>query len=252
MRDSFYFGIPLISAAAANDWQRVNQLLRDTLHSVQAQEDGNFRVIIVGDDAPIGWREGFGQDERFVFVAANAARSAPTGANDDAGVKRWMIRKWVKDAGGGLLMLLDADDLVDRATVRMARERMRGDVRAAVIGKGVAIDWVSGYALELPHAEVYEGAFHTLCGSSTIARIAPNDDPFDALGSHHRWPENAAEQEIDLIRLPLWGGYRVNSDQNHSETHGPYAAWRQWFNRAVVEHGAPLSPALQHRLAFTA
>ncbi|WNO52851.1 hypothetical protein [Stakelama saccharophila] len=249
MKDSFTFGIPLIAADAAQNWHRIDQLLRATLRSLRGQDDQDFRVLVVGNDRPACWAE-VEKDDRFTFVSLKDSPEAPTDANDDAGVKRWIIRKRVRDQGGGLLMLFDADDVIDRRTVACAKAHIRGNVRAAVVANGVAIDWRSGDCIALPHPEVFQGAFHKLCGSSTIARILPDDDPFGQLGSHHLWPENAAAQGITLERLPLWGGYMVNTRQNHSELHGPFAEWRHDFNKGVREYGSQIPAALQDLLSI--
>jgi hypothetical protein len=39
------------------------------------------------------------------------------------------------------------------------------------------------------------------------------------------------------------GQYLVNTSLNHSETHGPFADWRQDFVKGVNREGAPLDAA---------
>ena len=245
-RESFFFGIPLIARSCAADWRRVGDLLELVLRSVLAQTDGGFTLFLAGHDAPESWIELTRGDPRFRFLKADWDPERPTSRNDDGGCKKWMIKERVHAAGGGLLMYLDADDLVDRRLVEVARARMRPEHVGAVVDGGIILDFSSLRAVRLPHREVYDGAFLELCGSSTIGRVEPASadpvrrDPHEALGSHHRWPEAAAETGVALARLPLRGAYLVNTAENHSELHGPFAEWRQALNAAVAREGTPM------------
>jgi hypothetical protein len=250
------FGIPLIARSVARDWDRVEALLELTLRSVLSQRDRAFEVLLAGHDEPRCWVRLTGGDPRFRFVEADWDPPSPTARNDDAGMKKWRIKEEVQESGGGLLMYLDADDLLDRRLVEAARAAIRPEHLGGVIGRGVAIDFVTWRAAELPNPRVYDGGFHELCGSSTIGRLDPASadpvrrDPHEALGSHHRWPERAAEIGVLLADLPVWGGYLVNTSENHSELHGPYAEWRRALNAAVEREGRPLDPELAIRLGL--
>lgn len=248
--ERFVFGIPLVARAVAGDWSRVDALLDLALGSVLAQTDGAFEVILAGHDRPPSWDRRAAGDGRLRFLRAEWAPAAPTGRNDDAGMKKWRIKAAVAAAGGGLLMFLDADDLVDRRLVETARAAIGPEHLGGWVGDGIIVDFPTGRAVALPDARVYNGAFHEICGSSTVARIEPASadpvrrDPHEALGSHHVWPSRAAELGVALVRLPVAGAYLVNTSQNHSESHGPFADWRRRLNAAVAEHGTPLSPEL--------
>ena len=245
-KERFTFGIPLIARSCAPDWRRVGDLLELTLRSVLAQSDGDFTLLLAGHDAPESWTDLTRGDPRFRFLRADWNPERPTTRNDDGGCKKWMIKEHVREAGGGLLMYLDADDLIDRHLVETARARMRPDDVGAVVNGGIMLDFKSLRAVRLPHPRVYDGHFLELCGSSTIGRVEPASpdpvrrDPHEALGSHHAWPEAAAASGVALARLPVQGAYLVNTAQNHSELHGPFAEWRRELNDAVAREGTPL------------
>ena len=62
----FTFGIPLIPASLAADWDLVQDLLGLTLASVLAQTDPDFRVVVAGHDLPSRLPD----DPRVTFVRA--------------------------------------------------------------------------------------------------------------------------------------------------------------------------------------
>lgn len=245
MRERFFFGIPLIGRAAARDWRLVEHLLDLTLRTVLAQEHGDFHVLLAGQDVPAPLAALAG-DPRFTFIRADWPSDRPTAANDDGGAKKWMIKRRVRDEGGGLLMFLDADDWVPRTLVRRAREEIGADRIGAIVGEGFAVDYRSGRALPFPIAGAFDGAFHELCGSSTIARVVPGAtsplemDPHAALGSHHDWPAAAGRLRASLVRLEIAGAYLIGTGENHSERDGPFTAWRQGITLVVRERGRPL------------
>ncbi|WP_126173550.1 hypothetical protein [Altericroceibacterium xinjiangense] len=247
----FFFGIPLIAREAARDWGQVNRLFDQTLHSLLAQTDADFRIVVAGHDAPAGWQALAANDARFHFLEADWPVAEPSGANDDGGMKKWLIREHVLEQGGGLLMYCDADDLVDRRTVEISRKLIGPGIIGGLVQDGFAIDHRSGHALPLPHPDAFDGPFHRLCGSSTVARLEPGQPvPHDRLGSHHEWDARAREIGETLAMLPLEGAYLVNSGENHSEHQGPFALWRRRFARTVAEQGRPLSAETRYRLGM--
>jgi hypothetical protein len=255
--EPFFFGVPLIARAVARDWEQVDQLLRLTLRSVLAQSDPDFRLILAGHDRPDCWAELTAGDLRFRFVEADWEPEPPNRPNDDGGRKKALVKEHVRAAGGGLLMFLDADDLVDRDLVRLARATIDDDHVGGLVGHGVAIDHPSLRAAAFPVNGVFDGPFHQLCGSSTIARIDPESDdwtrfdPHLILGSHDQWLQTAQRLGVRLARLPAWGGYLVGTAQSHSENDGPFAVWRRTFTRGVRRVGRPMTHALAGRLGLS-
>lgn len=250
------FGIPLIARAVAEDWQRVETLADLTLRSVLAQTDPAFEVLLAGHDRPACWERLTQGDPRFRFLQADWTPEEPSPRNDDGGIKKWRIKEQVRQGGGGLLMYLDADDLLDRRLVETARAGIRPEHVGGVVDEGVIVDFVTWRAVSLPDPRVYDGRFHELCGSSTIGRVEPDSpdavrrDPHEALGSHHRWPERAKEIGAELAKLPVSGAYLINTSQNHSEAYGPYAEWRSTLKASIAREGAPLSPELEVRFGL--
>lgn len=240
--EPFTFGIALIPRAAARNWLLVETLLDLTLASVRAQTDPAFRVVIAGHDRP-----GLAMDDpRVTFLEADWPAAAPDSCNADSGRKKYLINRFVLARGGGLLMFLDADDWVDRQLVAAARAMIGPGQIGALVENGLAVDFRTLRAAPLPHPEVFAGAFHRVCGSSAIARLLPDAadplrrDPWNVLRSHHEWVETAREHGAPLGRLPLSGSYVINTSENHSELHGPYAVWRRDFTAAVNRVGRML------------
>ena len=155
-------------------------------------------------------------------------------------------------------MYLDADDLVDSRVVATARESIVDQRTAGIVTAGVAIDYPSGNALVLPDPRLGGLHFHEVCGSSTVACIDPGAsdlvrrDPHAALGSHHEWHRSAARAGLDLARLPVCGGYFVNTSESHSEHYGPSADWKREFARRVAKLGSPIAPEHADQLGLDA
>jgi hypothetical protein len=247
--EPFTFGIPLIARESSSNWPLVERLFALTLRSVQAQSNADFGVLLAAHDVPASWRS-VAADPRFVLLQADWPAEQPTVANDDGGRKKWLIKQAVRRSGGGLLMFLDADDWVSSDLVRTARSTMTPDDVGAIVSDGYALDHASLRVQRFPIGGAFEGAFHELCGSSTIGRVVPDSsdlvrlDPHAALGSHHRWLQSAVEQNVSLARLAAAGMYLVGTGQNHSEQHGPNAGWRKDVTAAVRQSGRQIDPGL--------
>lgn len=242
LREPFTFGIALIARGNARDWSLVESLLDPTLTSVRAQTDQNFRVIIAGHDRPRLRLH----DPRLSFLPVAWPTRAPKPCNADAGRKKRVIEDFVLAHGGGLLMLLDADDWVDVHLVEAARAGIGRKAVGALIDSGLVTDFKSLRAAALPHPAIFEREFHRICGSSSVARLRPEEsdqlhrNPCMIFDSHHQWVDVAREHGATLARLPVSGNYLINTSENHSEVHGSYAAWRQTFKEAVNREGVPL------------
>lgn len=248
----FTFGIALIPRASARNWRLVEALLDLTLASVRAQTDPNFRVVLVGHDRP----GRLPRDPRFAFLEADWPVEEPGPDNADSGRKRYVINEFVLARGGGHLMFLDADDWVPVDLVERVRACMGPHSAGALIDTGFVVDLQTLRAARVPQPGVFDGGFHRICGSSAVAWLRPDEadplrrDPWNVLGSHHQWLEAARERDAELVRLPVPGSYVTNTTENHSEIHGPYAAWRGTLTTAVNRAGAPLDRALAARFGL--
>ena len=245
-RPPFTFGIALVPRALARNWALVEALLDLTLASVRAQTDADFRVLIAGHDRP---RTAMDGDPRLGFLQADWPVQETGPHNDDSGRKKHALNDHVLAQGGGLFMLVDADDWVDRATVAAARACIGPGQVGGLIQAGTIVDFQSRRMAALPHPDIFPEAFHRLCGSSTVAVLRPDAadpvrrDPFSTLRSHHRWLEVAQAHGVQLARLPVSAGYLINTSENHSDLHGPHLAWRRALIEAVNARGGALDDA---------
>ncbi len=250
--EPFIFGIPLIARSAAADWRLVERLLALTLRSLAGQGDHDFRVIVAGHDRPVTEAA-----VPFDFLRADWPVAAVRADNLDRGRKVQAINEVVLAGGGGLLMILDADDWVDTRLVATVRATIAPGEIGAVIEDGFAIDLRSGRALPIPN-EVFADDFDRLCGSSVVARIDPRGrdalhrDPYAVLHEHYRFAQLAREHGATCRRLDVAGAYVVNTRANHSEVHGPFAEWRRGFNEAVARDGFPADDLFLSRFGLCA
>jgi hypothetical protein len=239
--EPFTFGIPLIARSAACDWRRVEALLGLTLASLRAQTDPDFCIVIAGHDRP----SGLPADPRLRFLPASWPAGPVRADNLDSGRKKHAICDFVLARGGGLLMFVDADDWVDTRMIAAARATITPDHVGGFIENGFATDIRGLRAAALPDPRIFPGGFQRLCGSSTVARLVPGcRDPLrrnpHVLHEHFRWPEAACEHGARVVRLQVCGSYVINTAENHSELHGPFAAWRREFGARVGCEGRAL------------
>ncbi|WP_102959838.1 glycosyltransferase family A protein [Mangrovicella endophytica] len=252
-RTPFTFGIPLIAREATRNWPLVEALLGLTLRSVAAQTDADYRVVIAGHDAP----SCVDDDPRITFLPADWKAEPVRADNLDAGRKKHAINAHVAAEGGGFLMFLDADDWIDTRLVATCRAGITAEHVGGIVTTGFAVDAQGLKAAPIPHPAIFDQDFHRICGSTTIARIEPGSDdplrrdPHAILHEHYRWIEVAAEHGGQVARLDLLGAYLVNTSQNHSETHGPFADWRRSFTAAVSHEGEPVDDAFAARFGLT-
>ena len=234
--EPFTFGIPLIARASAPDWALVEALLRLTLASVRAQTARGAVIVIAGHDRPE-------VDGPFEFLQADWDPHEGRAANLDSGRKKSLIGAHVLERGGGLLMLLDADDWVDTRTMACARREIQAGHVGGVIETGYATDIRGLRAVALPNKVLFDRGFDKLCGSSTIARLDPAApsgicrDPYAILHEHYQWAEVCEAHGVTYAALTVAGNYVVNTAASHSETHGDFARWRGDFNRGVEREG---------------
>lgn len=245
----FTFAIALTPRETAQDWGRVEALLDRTLASLRAQTDPDWRALIAVHDRP---RLAVA-DARIGFVDVDWPVSPPGPHNDDSGRKKHLLSDMLRDRGGGYLMVLDADDWVDRDLVAAARDSIGPKDVGGLIHAGLAVDLATLYAAPLPHAALEGLPFHRFCGSCGVVLIRPEAetsigrDPFAILRSHHRWVEVAEEHGVSLAHLPVSGAYLINTGENHSDLHGPYAAWRRDFIARVNSNGHRIDAATAAR-----
>ena len=137
------------------------------------------------------------RDGRVELVAVDWPVEPPGPHNDDSGRKKHRLSDMVRDRGGGYLMVLDADDWVDRDLVAAARATIGEAEVGALVETGLALDFATLRAAPLPHPALEGLPFHRFCGSCGVVLLRPDAgteirrDPFAVLRSHHRWVEVA-------------------------------------------------------------
>ncbi len=245
----FTFGIPLIARAAARDWELVQGLLDLTLRSLAAQAGPEIRIVVAGHDQP---RTAVAHE----FLAATWPAEDVRADNLDSGRKKHAISQHVLATGGGLLMFVDADDWVEAGLVETARARIAPEQIGGLVEAGYVTDLRAMRLCPLPHPQVFAGGFHELCGSCAVAVLKPGHpdpvrrDPTAILHEHYRWIDVARELGVTWAKLDVGVNYLVNTSANHSETHGPFAAWRRDFNAAVTRIGVPADEAFLARFGL--
>ncbi len=248
----FTFAIALTPRANAGDWELTQALLGLTLASLAAQTAPDFRVLIAGHERPR-----LPSDRRVEFLSVSWPVQ-PTGPhNDDSGRKKHWLAERVLERGGGLMMLADADDWVDRRTVESARRELTGDdIHGGVVTHGHAVDLATLRASPIPAPGVF-GELHRVCGTSTITVLRPGAasaaerDPFSALRSHHAWLERAPELGLRVRVLSTSAAYVVGTSVNHSERLGNHPDWFRGFRAAVNALGGPLEADLAAHYGLT-
>lgn len=193
------FIIPLQSPLASNNWPRVSMLATRCLASILAQTNPDFKVVLVCNELPVGFRP----DPRVTILQ----RDFPLPGKSS---QARMEDKWLKVRYGLAalrqiapchVMVVDADDLVSN--------RLAGHVAKYPDANG----WI--FETGLLHDEgsklIYQQKkdFHLMCGTSSIIRLERDDLPLSeqdetrsclVLRSGHR----LIEKEMERIGKPLF------------------------------------------------
>ena len=138
-------------------------------------------------------------------------------------------------------MFLDSDDWVDVRLVETARAVIGSNHVGGLIDSGFATDFRNLRNVVIPHPAIFNGEFHRLCGSSTVARLRPEDpDPPRVIPIKYFTSTTAGLRSLAsmVMRLPVSGNYVINTTQNHSEIHGPFAPCDAALRGASVAKGS--------------
>ncbi len=198
----FTFGTPLISKAAAVDWDKTVALLNDTLGSLAQQTDKRFRSLIACHDIP-EIREEFKPFVTYLPVDTPIPKEIME-MRRDKGRKKREIAMRLRSLGGGYLMILDADDLVHKDLVKYALEA--NAPHGYIVKNGYMVYSGAEYALPLT------GDFNQQCGSCGIFRLNVEDLPkdvsdegsyYDTFGSHRTWEEKAKADGRPMQAVPF-------------------------------------------------
>lgn len=223
----FFFCIPFKPKARSSDWQLTENLLSETLRSIFFQKDSDFEVLIAGHDRP-NIPELSDPRVTFIQVDLPVPASGEEGKGDQVR-KMHILGAIVGGKGGGYLMTVDSDDLVDRRIVEYVRKdkhKVGYMVRA-----GYIYDTQANVMGEFPHATRVNQLWSN-CGTCAIFRFAPADLPtlavgkvdiepggtmFEKLKGHRRWESQMMAAGRYMSTLPFRGViYRMNTGNNAS------------------------------------
>lgn len=227
-----YFGVPLKSRAASNDWGSVEQVFNRTLNSIYSQTDPNFKIYVACHEIPILEQE---YDERVEFLISD--RETPKNKDEmllDKGWKISMIARRIRESGGGYIMLVDADDLVSNRIAEYVNSHPR--TNGYLSQCGYVYNEGADYMLKVKN-------LHKLCGSCSIVYYAPEDLPDEMPESFFdnspvdRWvirkphcdiPDYLAEHGRRLSTIPFpTTVYVRNTGDNHSMLGGNDFSWKR-------------------------
>ena len=214
-----YFGIPLKARKVSADWDRVTELLDNTLRSIFNQSDPDFKVFVACHDVPeVRHRD----DPRLEFLPVDFA---PPIFRDEQMVdkhrKREVIGSRLRAEGGGYMMFVDADDLVsNRIAAYVHRDQAP---RGYVITDGYELDFARWRVRIAPR-------FNYLSGTMAVVKWAPEELPETPLGQetsrlrdilncpHPTWRRVFEERGRPLKALPFRGAmYVMNTTENWSD-----------------------------------
>ena len=221
--ERFFFGIPLISKSASRNWVHVQYLFENTLRSILAQTNPKFKVIVAGHEKPEVVEM---QDPRVEFLAFDSP--PPKTSHEmmaDKGSKAFAIARHLKEAGGGYLMYVDADDLVSNRIVDLVHSNPSHGYLA---DKGYCLDIESGKAYTV---EGLTGKpFHQICGTCSIIYFDEVDLPdgpspeesspcyFMKFGGHTTLKKISSREGRPLTAFPFVASvYVLNHGLNYSE-----------------------------------
>jgi hypothetical protein len=236
------FLIPVRHQDNSRDWPRLKANLAQTVRSIAAQTNGDWRGIIIaneGADLP-PLPEGFSVE--WVQFAANPQHEKGRGGATEEFLDafrrdkgRRVLKGLLRARDSRFIMVVDDDDFVSaRITQFVADHR---DTNGWTIDLGYV--WNDGGALLYQHRQ-----FNHVCGSSLIVRTdlyrmpdtfesATADFITDMLGSHRQIARLLAERGTPLSPLPFPGAiYRVGHPNSHSRT--PRLLRKYVFNAGML------------------
>lgn len=221
------FLIPVRHPANSRDWVRSKANLAETVRSISAQTNPDWRGLIIaneGSDLPA-------LPERF---DVEWVRFPPNSKHDQGNQSREEFLDAVRlDKGSRVLkgmlrarssryfMLVDDDDFISSRIVQFVSEHPNAN--GWMIDRGYFWDDGSALLQQLDN-------FNRVCGTSHIIRsdLYGLPDGFEEaavdyiktmLGSHYRLADSMAEQGAPLAALPFRGAiYRVGQSGSHSLT----------------------------------
>jgi len=220
------FAIPLMPRCRARSWELVVENFNRTVASLLAQTDPDFQILVGCQDRPR--LEAPDPRIRFVYVAA-----VDTDREQDKRRRiRGMAAKLHED-GGGVLMPVDADDLLNRRVAAYVNAHPEADTFVAS----------TGWELDMRTRRMrLAPRFWNLCGSAMAMRLAPEDLPATAEADgglldagHQDFPSLCAERGMRQLAFPFLASvYRIHTGENSSLKHDFQHGWKRALYRRVI------------------
>jgi hypothetical protein len=243
------FVVPLQSAAASKDWPSVSRLYARTIQSVLAQRSGRFKVVLVCTDLP----DGFQPHEDLTVIERRLPAPTTVDARMDDKWKRVRIGLVAaRQYAPCHIMIVDADDCVSN--------RLAGFCEGRPEERGWYFD--SGWMHDegSPLIFRWKRGFHSVCGTSSIVRVEPEDLPHIEAGprednlilrsGHTKIRANMESAGTPLASLPFPGAvYNLATGENH--TGFSLSGWRskKVFLRKILAY-RPLSRRIREEFGL--
>lgn len=182
-----YFGIPLRSMEASENWAKVTEVFNRTLQSVYRQTCPEFQIFVACHEIPELKKT---YDDRVQFLVSEAP--VPRNRREmmlDKGWKISMIARKIRAGGGGYTMLVDSDDLISDRIAGFAKEHP--ELNGFTARTGYLYNEGESFC-----RKIYKP--YSICGSCTAVRYAPEDLP-------NTMPQNLYDDSFSkkwLIRRP--------------------------------------------------
>lgn len=221
------FIIPVRHPENSADWSRLKANLAQTVQSIAAQTNDDWRGIIIANEGsdlpPLPARF----DVEWVQFPPNARHAMDSASREEVldafrfDKGRRVLRGMLRARDSRFFMIVDDDDFVSARITAYAAKHP--DANGWTIDVGYV--WNDGGSLLYRHS-----ALNHVCGSSLIIRSdlyrlpqtfedATPDYIKTMLGSHRRIADLLAERGTPLASLPFPGAiYRVGHAGSHSQT----------------------------------
>jgi hypothetical protein len=216
-------------------------LLSQTLHSILAQTDHDFEVIIAGHERPSVPEL---SDSRVTFLEAefDKPQSLEFYMRDKARKRKMCVRE-VKRRGAGFVVLCDADDIASNRIVEYVRKNNHPN--GYIFTHGWLLEYQSGLLAPVPGAR--PGPFHQICGSSAIFRLSPDEIGKDFRFGNHRFiAEMAARRGRPFWEAELRGFiYVVNTGISFMDSGSDASERARRMSEKIARHAVPITPEIE-------
>jgi hypothetical protein len=241
------FCIPLLPRKNARDWDRVVEVLTQTLRSLAGQTNQSFSLIMAGQNDP-GILQQFDFPSKFLAVDYDFG-DRPEDKLKDKRWKRNLMHREVRALGGGYVMALDADDLISSRLVDHVLTTAHP--YGYIIENGYAFDWANQRLAPIPGA--FSSNFDKVCGSCSIIYYGEDDLPqrgeergdkfYYRLKGHAAWAPVMAEagRPLEVVPFPA-AVYVLNHDNNLHNSISP--SRETVVPRSIEKQQVPITPEL--------